>query len=73
MLSVNILQGYFFSRIEAEQKRQAEIEKQRKQQEEMEREQEALRKKMIQQKYVCTFFRGKGSPLLFFRVRHFCI
>lgn len=39
-------------RMEAEQKRQAEIEKQRKQQEEMEREQEALRKKMIQQRLV---------------------
>jgi hypothetical protein len=38
--------------MEAEQKRQAEIEKQRKQQEEMEREQEALRKKMIQQRLV---------------------
>ena len=42
-------------RIEAEQKRQAEIEKQRKQQEEMEREQEALRKKMIQQRLVCVY------------------
>ena len=41
-------------RMEAEQKRQAEIEKQRKQQEEMEREQEALRKKMIQQRLVCA-------------------
>ena len=44
--------NFYACRMEAEQKRQAEIEKQHKQQEEMEREQEALRKKMIQQRLV---------------------
>lgn len=53
-ISFNIDSSLF--RMEAEQKRQAEIEKQRKQQEEMEREQEALRKKMIQQRLVREMF-----------------
>lgn len=40
------------AKLEAEQKRQAELDKQRQQQMEVEREQEALRKKMIQQRLV---------------------